>query len=142
MRFSVCGVTPHTLALFAAMLLCGACDGAPRKESRIAEGVEPRAAQLLAALRNADWTSAARFVYLDTNTRDRMGIGRDVSTEEAKPKVEAWFTKLYGTVRPGLLRSVTVDPAEPTRATVSYRHGDLDAFTMRFVNGDWFYVVE
>ena len=71
-----------------------------------------------------------------------MGIGRDVSTGEAKPKVEAWFRKLYGTVRPGLLRSVTVDPAEPTRARVSYRHGDLDAFTMRFVNGDWFYVVE
>jgi hypothetical protein len=25
---------------------------------------------------------------------------------------------------------------------VSYRHDDIDAFDMRFANGDWFYVVE
>jgi len=94
------------------------------------------------ALRKADWSMAARFVYLDGNTRARMGIAGGAAREEAVPKIEAWFRTIYGTVRPGSVHSVMIDPSESTRARVSYRHEDLDAFTMRFVNGDWFYVVE
>lgn len=141
-RLSAHRVAPQALGLILAVLLGGACDRVPRKEAHAHEGVESRAEQLLAALRNADWSSAARFVYLDRNTRARMGIASSVSMEEAGPQIEAWFRGLYGTVRPGLVHSVTIDPSEPTRARVSYRHEDLDAFTMRFVNGDWFYVVE
>ncbi len=71
-----------------------------------------------------------------------MGIAGDADREEAAPIIEAWFKRIYGTVRPGTVHSVTIDPSEPTRARVSYRHDDLDAFVMRFTNGDWYYVVE
>ena len=142
LRGSAYRVAPYALALIVAILLGGACNGLPRKEAQTHEGAQSRAEELLVALRKADWGMAARFVYLDENTRARMGIGVGTATEEAMPKIEAWFRKIYGTVRPGSVRSVTIDPSEPTRAKVSYRHEDLDAFTMRFVNGDWFYVVE
>ncbi len=124
------------------MLLGGACDSLPRKEAQAREGAQLRAEELLEALRKADWTEAARFVDLDENTRARMGIADDADREEAVPNIEAWFKRIYGTVRPGTVHSVTIDPSESTRARVSYRHDDLDAFVMRFVNGDWFYVVE
>ena len=133
---------PQALALIVALLLGGACDRVPREESHAPEGAQSRAEEFVAALRKADWSMAARFVYLDGNTRARMGIASGVGVEEAEPEIEAWFETLYGTVRPGSVHTVTLDPSEPTRARVSYRHGDLDAFTMRFVNGEWFYVVE
>ena len=138
-RGSAHGATPQTLALIAALLLGGVCDG--REEATAPEGAQLRAQELVAALRRADWSMAARFVYLDGNTRARMGIASGAGVDEARPKIEAWFRTLYGTMRPGPVHSVRIDPSEPTRATVSYRHGDLDAFAMRFVNGDWFYVV-
>lgn len=141
-RGSAYRVASQALALIVAVLLGGACAGLPRKEAQAHEDAQSRANELLAALRKGDWSMAARFVYLDGNTRARMGIGRDTAREEAVPKIEAWFTKIYGTVRPGSARSVTIDPSEPTRARVQYRHGDFDALTMRFVNGNWFYVVE
>jgi hypothetical protein len=141
-RGSAYRVAPHALALIVAVLLGGACDGLPRGEAQTLEGVQSRAEELLVALRKGDWSMAARFVYLDGNTRARMGIAGGAAREEAVPKIEAWFRTIYGTVRPGSVRSVTIDPSEPTRARVQYRHGDFDAFTMRLVNGDWFYVVE
>ena len=132
----------QVLALIIAVLLGGACDLLPRKEAQAREGARSRAEELLGALRKADWTEAARFVYLDENTRARMEIPGDADREEAVPNIEAWFKRMYGTVRPGTVHSVTIDPSEPTRARVSYRHDDIDAFDMRFANGDWFYVVE
>jgi len=141
-RGSAHRAAPQALALIVALLLGGACDRVPRKEAHSPEGAQSRAEELLVALRKADWSMAARFVYLDGNTRARMGIASGVGGEEAGPKIEAWFRTIYGTVRPGSVRSVTIDASEPTRARVQYRHGDFDAFTMRFVNGDWFYVVE
>lgn len=141
-RGSAYTVAPQALALIVAVLLGGACDRPPRKEAQAPEGAQSRAEELLVALRKADWSTAARFVYLDGNTRARMGIAGGAAKEEAVPKIEAWFRTIYGTVRPGSVHSVTIDPSEPTRARVSYRHDDLDAFAMRFVNGDWFYVVE
>ena len=141
-RGSAHRAAPQALALLVALLLGGACDRVPREQAHAPEGAQSRAEELVAALRKTDWRMAARFVHLDGNTRARMGIASGVGVEEAGPKIEAWFRTLYGTVRPGSVHSVTIDPSEPTRATVSYRHQDLDAFTMRFVNGDWFYVVE
>jgi len=141
-RGSVHRAAPQVVALIVALLLGGACDRVPREEAPAPEGARSRAEELVVALRKADWSMAARFVYLDENTRARMGIASGVGVEEAGPKIEAWFRTLYETVRPGSVRSVMIDPSEPTRVTVSYRHQDLDAFTMRFVNGDWFYVVE
>ena len=141
-RGSAYRVAPQALALILAVLLGGACDGLPRKAAQAREGAQSRAEELLVALRKADWSMAARFVYLDGNTRARMGLAGGAAREEAVPKIEAWFRTIYGTVRPGSVHSVMIDPSESTRARVSYRHEDLDAFTMRFVNGEWFYVVE
>jgi len=135
-------MAPLAVALILVVLLGGACDGLLRREAQPREDARSRAEELLAALRSGDWGMAARFVYLDEYTRARMGIASDTTGEEPMPKIEAWFRTIYGSVRPGSVHAVTIDPSEPTRARVSYRHGDLDAFSMRFVNGDWFYVVE
>jgi hypothetical protein len=129
-------------ALLLSLSLHGCADGIDRKEQQAREAARSRAEELLSALRNADWSAAARFVYLDGNTRARMGITDGAAGEEAAAKIETWFRAIYGTVRPGSVRSVTIVPGEPARARVSYRHDDLDAFTMLFVNGDWFYVVD
>jgi hypothetical protein len=128
--------------LVVAVLLGGACDETPRVEARARENAQSRAEELLSAIRNSDWAAAARFVHLDANTRARMGIADGVARQEAVPEIETWFRAIYGTVRPGSVHSVAIDPSEPTRARVSYRHDDLDAFSMRLVNGDWFYVVD
>lgn len=130
------------LALIVAVLPGAAYDVLPQGEAQTREGARSRAEELLVALRKGDWGRAARLVYLDGNTRTRMGIADGAAREEAVPKIEAWFRTIYGTMRPGSVHSVTIDPSEPTRARVSYWHDDLDAFTMRFVNGNWFYVVE
>lgn len=114
----------------------------PRVEAPTPEGARLRAEEFVAALRNADWGKAARFVYLDSNTRTRMGIASGADVQEARPKVEAWFRTMYGIVRPGEVVSVKIDPSGPTRALVSYKHEDLDGFTMHFENGNWFYVLE
>lgn len=141
-RGSACRVAFQTSALVVAVLLGGACDRLPRKEAQPPEGAQSRAEELLVALRKADWNAAAHFVHLDGNTRARMGIAAGAAREEAVQQIEAWFRTIYGSVRPGSVHSVRIDPSESTRAWVSYRAGDLDAFTMRFVNGEWFYVVE
>jgi hypothetical protein len=49
---------------------------------------------------------------------------------------------MYEIVRPGRVVSVKIDPSDPTHALVSYTHEDLDGFTMHFVDGDWFYVLD
>ncbi|MCI0370141.1 MAG: hypothetical protein L0214_01860, partial [candidate division NC10 bacterium] len=141
-RGSAYRMVPLALALIVAVLLGGACDGLPRGEAQTREGAHSRAEELLGALRKGDWSMAARFVYLDGNTRARMGIAGGAAREDAVPKIEAWFKTIYGTVRPGSVHSVTIDPSEPPRARVQYRHGDFDALTMRFVDGNWYYVVE
>jgi hypothetical protein len=135
-------MAPLALALICALVLGGPSDGLPGAAAQTREGAQSRAEELVAALRKGDWTTAARFVNLDGNTRTRMGIAGETAREETVPKIEAWFRRIYGTVRPGSVHSVRIDPSDPTRARVTYRHDDLDAFTMRFVNGNWFYVVE
>ena len=135
-------MAPPALALICAMVLGGPSDGLPRAEAQTREGAQSRAEELVAALRKGDWTTAARFVHIDGNTRTRMEITAGATGEEAVPKIEAWFKRIYGTVRPGSVHSVRIDPSDPTRARVTYRHDDLDAFAMHFVNGNWFYVVE
>jgi hypothetical protein len=135
-------IAPQTLALVVVLLLLGACDRERPQEVQARERAESRAGALVDALRRGDWSSTVRFVYLDTNTRARMEIATDAGVEDAAPKIEAWFRKIYGTVRPRSVRSVTIDRSNPTRALVEYWHDDLDAFRMHFVNGDWFYVLE
>jgi len=135
-------MAPPAFALICAVVLGGPSDGLPRAEAQTREDAQSRAEELVAALRMGDWTLAAHFVHLDGNTRTRMEIAAGAAGEEAVPKIEAWFKRIYGTVRPGSVHSVRIDPSDPTRARVTYRHDDLDAFTMRFVNGNWFYVVE
>src|SRR6266540_5760860 len=77
------------------------------------KGPRPRAEELVATLAKGDWTTAARFVYLDANTRTRMGIARGAGIREARPKIETWFKQLYGVVRPGRVVSVKIDPTNP-----------------------------
>lgn len=108
----------------------------------VPEGPWSRAEELIAALIRGDWTAAARFVYLDANTRARMGIASGAGMAEAQPRVEAWFKNLYEVVRPGRVVSVNIDAAKPTHALVSYTHEDLDGFSMLYVNGDWYYVLD
>jgi hypothetical protein len=103
--------------------------------------VRGRAEALLTALRQRDWGKAASFVLLDDDTRRRMGIPHGADPRTVQDQAAAWFERLYGTVAPGGVRSVVISEQDPNIARVTYRHGDLDAFIMRRVNGEWFYTL-
>jgi hypothetical protein len=132
----------QVFSLLVMLLARGAYAQDPRQGADTAEGARRRAEALIAALQKGDWREAARYVHLDRTTEARMGIPHSDTRDEARLKVEALFRSFYGSVRPGSVVSVTIDENDSTRAVVEYRHEDLDAFTMSYVNGDWFYVLE
>jgi len=101
--------------------------------------IQKRAEELLAVLRAGKWSEARAFVILDNATRRRMEIPKGADERLIEGNVSAWFQKLYGTVKPGTVQAVRLDEKDPNFAMVSYRHGDLDGFEMRKVNGVWYY---
>jgi len=103
--------------------------------------VRGRAEELLSALRQKNWGKAASFVLLDDDTRQRMSIPQGAHPQTVQDQAAAWFKRLYGTVAPGGVRSVEISVQDPSVARVTYRHEDLDAFTMRLVDGKWFYTL-
>jgi len=100
-----------------------------------------RAEALLSAVRQRDWAKAGAFVLLDDNTRRRMGIPQNADSRTVQNQAGAWFERLYGTVVPGAVHNVVISNQDPNVARVTYRHGDLDAFVMRLVDGEWFYTL-
>lgn len=109
--------------------------------------VRMRAQELLRTLQQRKWTEAVRFVIVvtgkhDATTRTRMGIPHGATREVIDQRVAEWFQQLYDVVQPGTTVSVRFDSRDKTLAQVTYRAGDLDAFYMRLVDGEWYYTLD
>ena len=125
--------------LLAVLLTSTACGQVPDTSIQIA--VRTRAAQLLDELRAGRWIEAAEFVTADKVTRERMGIPEGADPHETREEIAVWFRTLYESVPPGVVHSVEIS-SDPTFALVTYRAGDLDAFYMRLVDGEWYYTLQ
>ncbi len=126
--------------LIAGAVLVHLACGVKAEDPKVVS-VRGRAEALLTALRQRDWGKAASFVLLDDDTRLRMGIPQGADPRTVQAQAAAWFEGLYGTVTPGFVRDVVILDQDPNVARVTYRHGDLDAFIMRQVDGEWFYTL-
>lgn len=100
-----------------------------------------RAEILLQRLRAGQWEQASDFVLVDEITQQRMGIPEGASHERRRERIARWFEGLYGSIKPGSVHSTRLDPKDPDLAHVDYRCGDLDGFSMRFAEGEWYYVL-
>jgi hypothetical protein len=105
------------------------------------------AEELVGLLRAGKWEAAATNVVIfagkhDSVTRQRMGIPKDASQDEMTRKAAAWFRSLYEVVRPGRVRDVRIDSKDQELVLVEYTHEDLDGFSMRCVDGKWYYTLE
>jgi hypothetical protein len=149
-------ITPHLLVIkpiarlaLLSLLAIGVAHGAeaPLSAPDPTAQIRQRADSLLDALRSAQWDRAAQFVIVvtgkkDAVTRGRMGISRDATAEAVAKAVGDWFKQLYGTVRPGRVVSVHLNPRDGNLALVTYKHDDLDGFYMRRVDGGWYYTLD
>jgi hypothetical protein len=121
------------------------CDEATEQEPGI--HVEKRAEALLEILRAGQWDKATPLVITatgahDQETRRRLDIPEGATSEVIGEKVAAWFRGMYRRVRPGPVSSVDILGPDQDFALVQYRHEDLDAFSMRLVDGEWYYTLE
>lgn len=125
------------------LILVSACNYDSRgQEAQSEEVIRAEASAFLDILRAGKWDDAVPLVSLDDVTRSRMGIPENAADELIKSKVQEWFQTLYEKIRPGSVHSVRIDPNDPDLALISYRHGDIDGFNMRFVGNRWLYTLE
>jgi hypothetical protein len=109
--------------------------------------VRIRAQGLLRKLQQRKWTETVPYVIVATGkhgatTRRRMGIPDGATSEVIEKRVAEWFRQLYDVAQPGTDVSVRIDSRDKTWARVTYRAGDLDAFHMRLVDGQWYYALD
>ena len=104
-----------------------------------------QAETFLETLRDNRWEEAADFVLLNDAARNRFGFSANASDAEVAAEVSKLFRQLYEAIDPGPIRALRVDPqgtGDTDLVLVEYRHGDLDAFHMRRIDGRWFYSFE
>jgi hypothetical protein len=129
----------RVLLLAVALGLAASCRSA---SSGIEGRVRADADALLEVLRAGRWEEAVPLVSLDDVTRERMEIPAGASEAVIQSRVEAWFRTLYENLKPGAVQGIRFEPGDSTVALVTYRHGDLDGFRMRFAGGRWLYSVD
>jgi hypothetical protein len=122
------------------------CDDKPQEQQASAR-VQKRAEALLKVLRAKQWSKAAPLVVTaagkhDQDTRRRLDIPKEAAAEVIREKVAAWFQHMYESVPPGEVSSVKILGPDEDYATVYYLHEDLDAFSMRLVDDQWYYTLE
>jgi len=126
------------------MLFSVACTRYLPEEERT-ETARSQASELLETLRAGEWAQATNFVLLDDAARTRFDLPQGVDRSSLAQPVEELFRNLYENIPPGSVVSVRLDPYQTDDmdlVQVSYRHGDLDAFYMRLVDGRWLYSFE
>ncbi len=107
--------------------------------------VEKQTGEFLDALRERDWSGAADRVLLNESARTQFGLPASADAEIIVSRITSLFRTMYESNPPGGISSVRRDPAgtgDRDLVMVSYRHGDLDGFYMRRVEGRWFYAFE
>ncbi len=109
--------------------------------------VQKRAEEFLETIRLEHWNEIYKFVIVSTGKFDKktrliMNIPENATEEEAIQKVGEFFKKVYGKKKPGRVLSVSIWEKDKTIAGIAYHHGDKDGFTMKFVDGDWYYTFD
>ena len=140
-----------TIACICLVALSAVCVSAradsPQPVQDSTAPIRKRAEALLEILRSGQWSKAAGFVVVstgrkDAETRHRMGIPKDATSELISQKVVEWFKQLYGTVKPGRVVEVRIDPRDKGLALIEYMHEDKDGFYMRRVDAEWYYTLD
>lgn len=140
----------HLFAIFVTVVvgsLSLSCVAQEKSETE-ADSVYDRAETLLQTIRDKKWDEIINFVVVKTAKKDkatktRMNISDKDSEEEIAKKTGDFFKQVYGVDKPGkIMRPIRFNKKDPTLATVTYRHGDIDNFNMRNVAGEWFYTLD
>lgn len=121
------------------LLLC-LCNLSAADETE-ASAVRARASQFISFLQAKDWEKAAEMVLPNDAAFRRFNINKNSpdASQKLQQNIRECFRLMYGTVKPGAIASIHINPDDPKSALVSYHHDDLDAFRMRFENSDWYY---
>ena len=127
-----------TCLLTLILLLTSACES-DKPEDQYAQ-VRIRAEALIQALQNEQWLAAADYVLMNQKTEERIEMF--MCEDKSKPKqcLADFFQTLYSTLKPGEIYDINQLDSDEDLVLVTYRHGDIDGFRMRNVNGQWWYV--
>jgi len=131
----------------------------PASKDKKLAAVRARAETLLQLLRDEQWKHAADLVLINAKTRQYFRLSEEVNEKQCRERIAEKFQGMYRSVkstqpsnapgqtrpvghRPGFVKSIRFDRTDLDLAWVSYRHGDLDAFPMRFADGEWYYTYD
>ena len=132
-------------AVLLTTRFAAACANAQTDDEERIAAARSQAMELLAILRAGEWAKATDFVLLDEAARIRFDLPKDIDRPSIARRVEELFRDLYEEPPPGSVSSVRLDPyqtGDVNLVQVTYRHGDLDAFLMRLIDGRWMYSFE
>jgi hypothetical protein len=146
-QFTLPGVGLLLLVIVFASPRLAVGDEQQATQQELSDRLRERAEALLEVLRAGQWSKAAPLVITatgkhDQETRRRLEIPAGATAELIGEKVGTWFQGMYGKVRPGQVESVQILGPDQDFALVQYRHEDLDGFSMRLVEGKWYYTLE
>jgi hypothetical protein len=127
---------------FAALAAVALAGYAPNAEEKNLKAVGARAEQFLSLLRAQEWNEATGMVLLDDAAYDRFSFLNRRDPAALKNAMAKLFKQVYSNLTPGVLVSVRINSSNPTLASITYRHDDLDGFNMRLSNGKWYYSVQ
>jgi len=145
------------------ILLCNSCQevkidnsSANSVTTSSEEAVEKRAEEYLNCLRNKNWEGSAKLILIalpDSTKgpyRKKYIPYNELTQKKLSAEVIRKLKLTYGTVSPGSIQSIRLtqkegsvtNPDPGPWANISYRHGDLDGFTMRYFRNNWYTIME
>jgi hypothetical protein len=115
-----------------------------------------RATEHLELLRAKNWRASAGYILVALPDNEKGPYRKrflpfdDLAESKISNEVIGILRSTYSTVSPGNLDSVRITEVEGSVnysdkgpwAKVSYRHGDIDGFTMRLFNDKWYRIME
>lgn len=125
--------------MLAAFAVAGC---APNAEEKNLQAIRVRGEQYLSLLRAQEWQEAAEMVLLNDAAFRRFNLPNQGDPVALRNEIAKLFKQVYSNVKPGPLDSVRINPSNPTLASITYRHDDLDSFNMRLLDGQWYYAFD
>jgi hypothetical protein len=124
---------------FATLVAVALAGCTPDAEERNLQVIRDRGEQFLSLLRSQQWHESTEMVLLNDAAYNRFNFPNQRDPAALKNEIANLFKRAYSNVKPGALVSVRINPGDPTLASITYRHGDLDSFNMSLSNGQWYY---
>lgn len=124
---------------FVTLVAIALAGCAPDAEEKNLQVIRERGERFLSLLRAQEWRDATDMVLLNDDAYNRFDFPNQRDPAALKIEIAKLFKGAYSNVRPGALVSVTINANDPSLASVTYRHDDLDGFNMILSNGQWYY---